>query len=233
VERHWEHLHPQLDAADHGDPTARINALMPLLHPGAGLADLRAASLTGRRGSPTVREIELALARAEPDPSESVPTEEALLEGVATALSESPEVGPLMQAGLAAIEGLAATLDARLASVQCVDLAPLKKLLQGVADAGLRAAGRAVPTGGAGLPAVLSVSATVPLAAGAIATRDDAIRALERACEWIERNEPSNPAPLLIRRSQRLMSKNFIDIVRDLMPEGVDQIEKLAGTHQS
>jgi len=55
------------------------------------------------------------------------------------------------------------------------------------------------------------------------------IRALERACEWIERNEPTNPAPLLIRRSQRLMTKNFIDIIRDLAPESLTQIEKLAG----
>jgi type VI secretion system protein ImpA len=34
---------------------------------------------------------------------------------------------------------------------------------------------------------------------------------------------------LLIRRAQRLMSKNFIDIVRDLVPDGVSQIERLAG----
>ena len=51
------------------------------------------------------------------------------------------------------------------------------------------------------------------------AAHADAHRALERVCEWIERNEPSNPAPLLIRRAQRLMSKSFIDIIRDLAPE--------------
>jgi hypothetical protein len=28
------------------------------------------------------------------------------------------------------------------------------------------------------------------------------------------------------------MSKNFIDIVRDLIPDGLAQVEKLAGTHQ-
>ena len=59
--------------------------------------------------------------------------------------------------------------------------------------------------------------------------RDDAVRALEKVCEWIELNEPSNPAPLLIRRAQRLMSKNFMDIIRDLVPDGVDTIAKLAG----
>ncbi|HEY1398097.1 MAG TPA: type VI secretion system protein TssA, partial [Roseateles sp.] len=58
----------------------------------------------------------------------------------------------------------------------------------------------------------------------------DAVRALQRVCDWIERHEPSNPAPLLIRRAQRLMSKSFLEIMRDLNPEGVHEIEKLAGT---
>ena len=56
------------------------------------------------------------------------------------------------------------------------------------------------------------------------------MRALQRVCDWIERHEPSNPAPLLIRRAQRLMSKSFLEIMRDLNPEGVHEIEKLAGT---
>jgi type VI secretion system protein ImpA len=227
LERHWDHLHPQLDAADNNDPTARVNALLPLLHPGAGLADLRAASLTGRRGALTVREIELALGRADAMAGEAVPTEEGVLSGVTAAVAESPELATLMQAGLAAVNGLADCLDQRLAASQGPDFAPLRKLLQCVADAGQRATG-------VGTPAAQASAGAAPaaLAVGAIASRDDAIRALEHACEWIERNEPSNPAPLLIRRSQRLMSKNFIDIVRDLIPDGLAQVEKLAGTHQ-
>ena len=64
---------------------------------------------------------------------------------------------------------------------------------------------------------------------GASASRDDAIRTLERVCEWIERHEPSNPAPLLIRRAQRLMRKNFFEIIRDLAPDGLDAVERIAG----
>jgi type VI secretion system protein ImpA len=33
----------------------------------------------------------------------------------------------------------------------------------------------------------------------------------------------------LIRRAQRLMNKSFIEIVRDLAPSGVDQVELIAG----
>jgi type VI secretion system protein ImpA len=55
------------------------------------------------------------------------------------------------------------------------------------------------------------------------------VHAIGRICDWIERHEPSNPAPLLLRRAQRLMNKSFLDIVRDLAPNGVDQVEMLAG----
>ena len=60
-------------------------------------------------------------------------------------------------------------------------------------------------------------------------TREDAIRMLDKVCDWIQRNEPGHPSPLLIRRAQRLMSKNFIEIIRDLAPDGIDQVERLAG----
>ena len=64
---------------------------------------------------------------------------------------------------------------------------------------------------------------------GKLVTRDDAIKALDRVCEYFERNEPSSPLPLLIRRAQRLASKSFLDIIRDLAPEAVSQAEAWGG----
>lgn len=227
VERHWEHLHPPLDASDNNDPTARVMALTALADPAAGLADLRAASLTGKRGALTVRDIELALGAADPMPGESAPSEDGLLQGVASSLADASDLGPAMQAGYEAAQALAASLERHLEASQAPDLVPFKKVLQHVADAGRKAAG---DTGG-----VESAAASVaaPRAAGTINSREDASRALERVCEWIERNEPSNPAPLLIRRAQRLMSKSFIDIIRDLAPDGLKEVEKLAGTENT
>jgi type VI secretion system protein ImpA len=226
LERHWDHVHPHLDASDNNDPTARVNALLPLLHNGGGLADLRSASLNGKRGAVTVRDIELALGPAEPVAGEAVPTEDGVLQGVAATLREAPTVAPLMLAGYDAVQGVATVLEQHLEATQSPEFTPLKKLMQRVADAGRRAAGGTAEAAD-GQP---GDAAPRQAAMGTIASREDAIRALERVCEWIERNEPSNPAPLLIRRSQRLMTKNFIDIIRDLVPDGLNQIEKLAGT---
>jgi len=185
---------------------------------------LRQASLTGKRGALTVRDIELALGPADPFPGESVPSEDGVLQGVVAAIGESPAVAGQMQAGFDAAQGLALALESRLEATQSPDLAPLKKVLQRVAEAGRRA------SGGSPDAAADDQGAASARAAGTIVSRDDANRALDRVCEWIERNEPTNPAPLLIRRAQRLMSKNFIDIIRDLAPDGLGQVEQIAGT---
>jgi len=107
------------------------------------------------------------------------------------------------------------------------DFTPLKKLLQRVAETAARAQGQSI--GPADAPILPGQPVAAAAISGAISSREDVSRALDRACEWIERNEPTNPAPLLIRRAQRLMSKSFIDIIRDLAPDGLSQVERLAG----
>ena len=227
IERHWEHVHPVLDASDNNDPTARLNALAPLSHD-TGLADLRAAGLTPVRGSITVRDLELAFGNAVARPGESVPTREGATPAVAAAQAMLADLAAGMAQGTELVQGIKQALDARLGAAQSPDLGPLGKLFDVVAAAGRAARGVAEDVADAAQAAV-SAGAVASKPTGAIQSREDAIRALQRVCDWIERNEPSHPAPLLIQRAQRLMKKNFLEIIRDLVPEGLGQIEKLAG----
>jgi type VI secretion system protein ImpA len=64
---------------------------------------------------------------------------------------------------------------------------------------------------------------------GKVNSREEAIKALDSVCEFYERNEPSSPLPLLIRRAKRLASKSFLEILRDLAPDAVTQAEALGG----
>jgi type VI secretion system protein ImpA len=64
---------------------------------------------------------------------------------------------------------------------------------------------------------------------GELRNRQDAIRLLDTVCEFLMQSEPSNPAPLLIRRAQRLIGSDFLDIMRDMAPDGLGQIEVIAG----
>lgn len=228
LQRHWDQVHPQLDPGEGHDPTARVSALSALVHPAAGLADLRQAALTERRGSLTVRDLELAFSRAEPMPGEAVPTADGVRAGLAEAVQAQPSLPATARAARDAAQAIAACIAERVGLAADIDFAPLTTLLKTV-DGALQGA----VAGAAEAPSTpAGAAATAPRAAspaGEIASRDDAIAALQRVCDWLERHEPSHPAPLLIRRAQRLMSKNFLEIIRDLVPDGLDPIEKLAG----
>ena len=235
LEKYWDSVHPMLDPSDDNDPTARLNALFPLHHDD-GLADLRCAGLTRARGAVTVRDIELAFGRAEAMPGEPVPTEAGVTLAVAAAQAQSPELTASMTGGLDDAQAIARLLAARLDATQAPNLSPLEKLLRCVAHAAHRAQDQAqdpaqdqMPNEANESPGATSAVRAAAGSTGAIQSREDAIRQLQRVSEWIELNEPSSPAPMLIQRAQRLMTKNFMEIIRDLIPQGLDQIETLAG----
>ena len=58
---------------------------------------------------------------------------------------------------------------------------------------------------------------------GEIQGRADVLRMLDRICAYYAANEPSSPVPLLLGRARGLVNKTFIDILRDLAPNGVSQ----------
>lgn len=64
---------------------------------------------------------------------------------------------------------------------------------------------------------------------GPIRDRQDVIRALDALCEYYARCEPSSPVPLLLRRCKRLVPMGFLDIIKDLSPDALAQIELIKG----
>ena len=60
-------------------------------------------------------------------------------------------------------------------------------------------------------------------------TREDALRAIDMVCEYLERTEPTNPAQLLLRRARRLVNKNFLELMRELAPEALPEVARLMG----
>ena len=235
LSRHWASVHPMLDATDHDDPTARLNALAPLSAPREGLADLRSIVLTSQRGTLTVRDVELAFRAADPVAGEAVPTQNGVGQAIAAEEGRSPGLVAALSEAPRLLAAIVETLGSHLAGSALPDFEPLEKILAALARAASAAGGdlSTEPThavvdavDGPSQPASAKV-------AGGIANREDAVRLLEQVCSWLERNDPSNPAPLLIRRAQRLMQKNFLDIIRDLAPDTLDQIEKLAGIERS
>ncbi|MGE0797068.1 MAG: type VI secretion system protein TssA [Lautropia sp.] len=247
VDRHWEHVHPQLDPEDDLDPTIRVNALAALVDPVGLQRELRNSILVASpAGSCTVRDAEAVLGAARLPDGQEPPISRPQLQGLMRAHAASGGSNAAQQA-FDALRTLEASLGARVGSSQTIDLTPLSRRLRLLAasyaeatgepagaaadgetaaaagsDAGAAAPGAAPARGGAG-------GGRNAVTVGEIRSREDAVRELDRISSWIERNEPSNPAPLLIRRAQRLVQMNFLDIIRDVAPEGLASIEKIAG----
>jgi type VI secretion system protein ImpA len=226
----WDDVHPQLDASDNNDATMRVGALGPLTAPEAAMADLRAATLVPVRGSLTWRDLELGLGRAEAGPDEPVPTETGVLHALQNLLQEHDSLRATIDQLCLAADGIHSLLEERLGSGHHADLTPLKRLADVLKTAVARVSGHAPDEADGSTQGLLGAGgAGATGAIGGLASRADVVRQLDRICEWIERHEPTNPAPILIRRAQRLMNKSFIEIMRDLAPDGVAQIENLAG----
>ena len=53
---------------------------------------------------------------------------------------------------------------------------------------------------------------------------------LDRITEYYNRNEPSSPVPLLVQRAKRLVSADFMAIIKDIASDGAKQADLLLGT---
>ena len=226
LEGHWDDVHPRLTIDGEPDPIMRANALSGLADETALLRDVRSAGLISTPVGPiTVRTAEGVLKR---DPAATAGMTEAQLTLAARAAINGNQASllaiPALLDHCRAIQVLAVE---RMGSVDAPDLQPARVLLETIGrlvvapqdDAAAQAAGVAAEAAALGGASV----------GGALRNRQDALRALDAVCDFLSRSEPSNPAPLLIRRAQRLIGSDFLDIMRDMAPESLSQIETIVG----
>jgi type VI secretion system protein ImpA len=65
---------------------------------------------------------------------------------------------------------------------------------------------------------------------GRLASREDACRQILEICAFLEATEPSHPAPLFLRRAERLLrAKDFFEILRDMTPDALDEVSRITG----
>ena len=253
LETRWDTIHPQLDPEEDNDPTLRANALLRLAHPVLVLKRLRLMPIAGapRKDQFSWRDAQIAIGALEPDAGSPKPTEASI-----RAAFKETEPARLValrdataQAGAAAA-AIPAVFDARAGHGSGPDLNDLSKLLHDITRTIERYAtfetAAAEPDGNADAapddPALADTAdAPAPGAAaparqggavtaaqlGEITTRVDALRLLDLVCRYYQRYEPSSPLPLLIERARALAEKNFLDILRELAPDGLTQAQTI------
>jgi type VI secretion system protein ImpA len=230
----WDALHPWLEPDAGPDPVLRTNALNGFAD-GEGLVrDVRhAVFLRSALGTITVRDVERIL-----DPAGGAAEQPVTVEQLRAAVRDAiaADAGALVEASesIAALDRIRGIVLEHLEPAQAPDLAPLRKTLQIVGDfvAEVRA-GMGHPADAEAPAAAGGGEARGAVGVGDIRSREDAVRALDRVCDFLERNEPTNPAPLLIRRAQRVMTMQFLDIIRELAPDAAGQVESITGARQA
>jgi type VI secretion system protein ImpA len=236
LERYWPDLHPALDPADGNDPTMRLNALAALAPPqGVGgedalLRDLRDALVVAPNagGRVAVRDVLVAaglLPRGDAAPATVRLQNEACFRKAAEV---DPAALTAARRALEAATSIRERLNETVGADRAPDLKPLCDALHALADA---VDSVVVTAGGVSQGSNdETVGALAPVgASGELRTRADVVQRLEEICLFLERTEPANPAPLLLRRAQRLVTKSFVEIIEDIAPGGLEQVRSIAG----
>jgi type VI secretion system protein ImpA len=236
AKRYWSGLYPLLDADDDNDPTMRVNALACLSDPEDLLRLLRETVLFkhGAYGSIKFRSLEtgLGLLPESANPAEvNLSNSDAQLAVINGLEGEAQNILGLKDF-LEAARELQAKVDELAGSRSMLDLKPLFQRLKPVVDfiEGLRA------QAAEGEPNVDTDSPGPAVNGGAKSgqmNRDEAKRLIAKVCEFLEKTEPSSPAPLFLKRALALMDMSFLDIVRDLAPEAAGTFEHYGGARPS
>jgi type VI secretion system protein ImpA len=245
LERYWEDLYPQLDPDDNNDPLERINILQSLSPATVSeqdpmkfrqrLTEVPLCNST-QMGRFNLRDIQIAKGEI------PLPTDEmagAPDMSVIDAAFQDTATDQLLVTSRAAEEAMdhlaniTMVFSRNASQGQAPDLGDFQSVLGNIHRCvqgylAKRGYGDAVqndtPTTGSE-PEKAGVSLT-----GEIRSPKEALLAIEKVCQYFDRHEPSSPVPLLLRRAQRLVSKNFLEVIQDICPDALGQIQMLGGT---
>ena len=239
VEQFWDGFYPKLDPDDGNDPTFRVNILMGLCDGHAFVDRIRLIPLVSARsfGRFSLRDIAMSTGEI-PAPEGGEAPKAAAIDGAfnETSLPALQTIADSVRTALAHLGAIEAFVADKVGASSGTNFVKLGDVLR-TADKLLssRLARRGVTaepaseTGSAGAEGTEGVPGAGPSISGGINSREDVLRALDKIIAYYERAEPSSPIPLLIRRSKRLVSASFMDIVRDIASDGLTQVENLRG----
>ena len=236
VQDYWDGFHPRLDPDDGHDPTMRLN-ILATLSAGDVLAKVRSTPLIVSRtvGRFSFRDVEAASADGSPGANGTGHATTASIDAAAMDcdLATLQEETAAALSAAAALKSLESTLVERVGPELAPSFGALTALLQKIAGFLQALVARRVPAGTAAPETAGALGAAIAASSdGEIRSRDDVLRTLGRISAYYQKHEPSSPIPLFVERCKRLVTMSFVEIMRELVPDGIKQIETLAGQKQ-
>jgi type VI secretion system protein ImpA len=244
LEDYWDSVYPQLDPDDNNDPLERINILQSLSPASVSDQDpmkfkhrLMEVPLcnSARMGKFSLRDIQVAKGEITVSAEDGANAPEISVIDAAFQDTTTDELLATSETTQEAIEHIAAIISVfseRASDGQTPDVSGFRAALGNIhkcvqeylakrghgeaADEGAGDAGADPEKGGVSLT-------------GEIRSTKEVLLALEKVCRYFDRHEPSSPIPLLLRRAQRLVSKNFLEVIQDVCPDALNQIEMISG----
>ncbi len=242
LETHWDTCHPELDEDDDNDPTMRINAVQGLNGANTVVRALRRATLADSRmfGKMSLRVMEIADGSV-PAPSSMTDVPDSSAVSAAFQDTDSDELASLLAAVVSASDDIKA-IDAIFVDKtpgQGPDLEEVQKTLKKIMhrlSEFVESDGDSIDDGGAETDGVAADgNGEAPRsgggggAVGGINSPSDVTNALERMVSYYQRNEPSSPLPILLERAKKLVGADFLTIMKEIAPQGVDQVNDVGG----
>jgi type VI secretion system protein ImpA len=244
LERYWDGVHPRLDADDDNDPTMRMNTLASLAD-SATLSALRSAPLVTARGlgSVSLRDFLVATGEVPAVPGQATPdmtTIEATFDGVDfDALMATTNAVSAAREDVLAIEAL---LGDKVGAAQSANLSRLSGTLEQarkhLASRVERRSPVIEPDDTAEIQMAQSdgdgqASSGAGRGTGPIRSRDDVVKALDVIAAYYQKFEPSSPVPLLLARAKKLARMSFVDIMKNMAPDAMSQIDLISGPSET
>ncbi len=230
VDQMWDTVHPLPDPDD-GDPYARVNALTLLREPAGLLGDLHATPVLRERalGEVLGRSVALACGLVAAASDEAAPSRDTLARTLAAAVERLPALRDTALDVAERVKALQAAINDRLGSNDAPDLKPLQDQVDAVAALMPAADGATTGAAADAEPAASAGASSGPGLSGAVSSRGEALRAIDMVCEYLERTEPSNPAPLFLRRARQLVNHNFLQLMKELAPGVMPDVARIVG----
>ena len=236
LDQYWDTLHPLPDPDD-GDPYARMNALADLRESAVLLNDLRQALVCSVRGfgEVRVRSFEVAMGQATARDGEPDISRDQLAQVLRAASDQQPGLLALPAQAQAELRALSALVTERAGAMNAPDFRPLQAVLHTLATVMPAAPDAAANEPAASTEGTAVAGAEVGAVAaarglsGGVHSREDALRAIDMVCDYLERTEPTNPAQLMLRRARRLVTQNFLQLMKELAPDALADVARVMG----
>lgn len=242
LEKYWDSIHPVLDPDDNFDPTTRVNIIEELSNFEAVLWPLCLAALVDSKaaGCFCLRDIQIATDKIDVPDGTTKPDiniiKAAFLDIPLEALKATDKA---INESAAILEQLDKSVSEKVGIGNGPDLSAIKSLLKEIRHVFDQFAGAELArdadqatesseiTGeqtGA-MPGVLRPQAGV----GVIASRQDVVKTLDLICKYYADHEPSSPVPIFLQRAKHLVTSDFMQIVQNLLPDSVSQLQLIKG----